>query len=134
MFTHVVNSSYTIMFIINASLITLAILYSLLMLKWRTSPRQQPLAGANWLIDFFDTRHVASTVRTMVKSRLNHGKLHLWLLLSAMFFYTFQRDEKVKTQLYTSLIFKWTITDFSNYKILLSSLYIVGQLTASLIG
>ncbi|XP_020282165.1 solute carrier family 46 member 3 [Pseudomyrmex gracilis] len=127
-FTHVVNSSYTIMFMINASLLALTILYSLLMLKWRTSPRQQPLVGANWLIDFFDMRHVASTVRTMVKSRLNHGKLHLWLLLSAMFFYTFQRDEKIKTQLYTSLIFKWTVTDFSNYKTLLSSLYIAAML------
>lgn len=128
-FSHLVNSSYTIMFIVNAMLLALAIIYSLVWLKWQTSPRQQPLSGTNLLVDFFDTRHVATTMRTLLKSRLNHGKLHLWFLLLAMCLYTFQRDEKPKSQMYTSLIFKWDVTDFSNFKTFQSTLFVLGQLS-----
>ncbi|XP_011330458.1 proton-coupled folate transporter isoform X2 [Ooceraea biroi] len=127
-FNNVVNSSYTIMFAVNASLLLLAILYSLVWLKWQTSAQQQPLSGVNWLVDFFDMRHVATTVRTLVKPRRHHGKLHLWLLLLAMSLYTFQRDEKPKSQMYTSLIFKWNVTDFSNFKTFQSSLFVLAML------
>ncbi|XP_031772697.1 uncharacterized protein LOC100863410 isoform X5 [Apis florea] len=40
-YNNVVNKSYTIMFIINATLLFLAILYSLIKLKWQTLPQQQ---------------------------------------------------------------------------------------------
>jgi len=126
-FTHLVNMSYTIMFAINATLLLVAIIYSLVWLKWQTSPRQQPLLGTNWLLDFFDMRHVASTIQTLTKPRRNHGKLHLWLLLLAMCLYTFQRDEKSKTQMYTSLMFNWTVVDFSNFKTFQSTLFVLGQ-------
>jgi PCFT/HCP family folate transporter-like MFS transporter 1/3 len=115
------------MFIVNASLLVLSILYSLVWLRWRTSTQQQPFSGANWLLDFFDAKHVATTMRTLLKPRRHHGKLHLWLLLLAMSLYTFQRDEKPKSQMYTSLIFKWNVTDFSNFKTFQSSLFVVGQ-------
>lgn len=129
-FSHLVNLPYTIMFIVNATLLALAIIYSLMRLKWQTSPRQQPLpTGTNLLVDFFDTKHVVTTTRTMVKSRLNHGKLHLWFLLLAMCLYTFQRDEKAKSQMYTSLIFNWNVTDFSNFKTFQSTLFVLGQLS-----
>lgn len=127
-FSHLVNSSYTIMFIVNATLLALAIAYSFVWLKWQTSSQQQPFSGTNWLMDFFDTRHVATTMRTLVKSRLNHGKLHLWCLLLAMCLYTFQRDEKPKSQMYTSLIFKWDVTDFSNFKTFQSTLFVLAML------
>lgn len=128
-FSRLVNLPYTIMFIVNATLLVLAIVYSLLWLKWQTSPRQQPLpSGTNLLVDFFDMKHVASTIRMMLKSRLHHGKLHLWFLLLAMAFYTFQRDEKPKSQMYTSLIFKWDVTDFSNFKTFQSSLFVLAML------
>lgn len=119
--------SYTIMFAINATLLLLAIVYSFVWLKWQTSLRQQPLSGTNWLLDFFDMRHVSTTVRTLVKSRRNHGKLHLWLLLLAMCLYTFQRDEKPKSQMYTSLIFNWNVADFSNFKTFQSTFFVLGQ-------
>ncbi|KAH0953503.1 hypothetical protein HN011_010038 [Eciton burchellii] len=127
-FSHVVNSSYTIMFVVNASLLVLSILYSLMWLRWQTSTQQQPFSGANWLLDFFDAKHVATTMRTLLKPRRHHGKLHLWLLLLAMSLYTFQRDEKPKSQMYTSLIFKWNVTDFSNFKTFQSSLFVVAML------
>lgn len=129
-FSRLVNLPYTIMFIVNATLLVLGIVYSLVWLKWQTSPRQQPLpSGTNLLVDFFDMKHVASTIRIMVKSRFNHGKLHLWFLLLAMALYTFQRDEKPKSQMYTSLIFKWDVTDFSNFKTFQSGLFVLGQLS-----
>ncbi|XP_018344613.1 PREDICTED: proton-coupled folate transporter isoform X1 [Trachymyrmex septentrionalis] len=127
-FTHLVNMSYMIMFAVNATLLLIAIIYSLVWLKWQTSSRQQPLSGNNWLLDFFDRRHVAMTIRTLLKSRINHGKLHLWLLLLAMCLYTFQRDEKVKSQMYTSLIFNWNVTDFSNFKTFQSTLFVLAML------
>ncbi|KAG5330009.1 S46A3 protein, partial [Acromyrmex heyeri] len=127
-FTHLVNMSYTIMFAVNATLLLIAIIYSFLWLKWQTSPRQQSLSDNNWLLDFFDRRHVATTIRTLLKSRLNHGKLHLWLLLLAMCLYTFQRDEKAKSQMYTSLIFNWNVTDFSNFKTFQSTLFVLAML------
>lgn len=127
-FTHLVNRPYTIMFAVNVTLLLLSLIYSFVWLKWQTSPRQQPLSGANWLLDFFDMRHVATTMRTLVKSRRNHGKLHLWLLLLAMCLYTFQRDEKPKSQMYTSLIFNWNVTDFSNFKTFQSSLFVLATL------
>ncbi|XP_011268476.2 thymic stromal cotransporter homolog [Camponotus floridanus] len=128
-FNHLDNLPYTIMFIINATLLALAIIYSLMRLKWQTSPRQQPLpTDTNLLVDFFDMNHVVTTTRTMVKSRLNHGKLHLWFLLLAMCLYTFQRDERAKIQLYTSLIFNWNVTDYSNFKTFQSTLFVLAML------
>ncbi|XP_012235348.1 lysosomal proton-coupled steroid conjugate and bile acid symporter SLC46A3 [Linepithema humile] len=122
------GKAYTFMFAINATLLALAIIYSFMRLKWRTSSQQQPLVGTNWLLDFFDMRHVITTVRTLVKSRLHHGKLHLWFLLLAMCLYTFQRDENPKSQMYTSLIFKWNVADFSNFKTFKSTLFVLAML------
>ncbi|KZC08855.1 Solute carrier family 46 member 3, partial [Dufourea novaeangliae] len=62
LYTNVANSSFTIMFIINTSLLALAILYSLIKLKWQTLPRQQSLLGTNLLMDFFDKKHVVATM------------------------------------------------------------------------
>nr|XP_012135993.1 PREDICTED: uncharacterized protein LOC100879736 [Megachile rotundata] len=106
LYTTVTNSSYTIMFTINASLLALAILYSLIRLKWQTLPQQQTLAGTNLLTDFFDKKHVVATMKTLIRKRPKLGKLHLWLLLIIMMLYTFQRDEKPMSFLYTQLIFK----------------------------
>lgn len=115
------------MFAINAILLALAILYSFICLKWQTSPQQQPLDGVNWLTDFFDKKHVAATIRTLMRSRHYHGKLHLWILLLAMCLYTFQRDEKPMSYLYTQLIFKWDVTSFSHFRTFQSTLFVLGQ-------
>ncbi|XP_017791120.1 PREDICTED: proton-coupled folate transporter isoform X2 [Habropoda laboriosa] len=128
LYTSVVNYSYTIMFIINASLLALAILYSLIRLKWQTLPQQQPLAGANWLTDFFDKKHVIATMKTMIKHRPNHKKLHLWLLLIIMMLYTFQRDEKPMSFLYTQLKFKWDVSNFSNFRTFQSTTFVLAML------
>lgn len=128
LFTNVVKSSYTIMFTINAILLALAIGYSFIRLKWQTLSQQQSLVGTNLLTDFFDKKHIVATIKTMTKSRPNHGKLHLWLLLIIMILYTFQRDEKPMSFLYTQLKFKWNVTTFSNFRTFQSTTFVVGQL------
>ncbi|XP_076236574.1 putative peptidoglycan muropeptide transporter SLC46 isoform X2 [Calliopsis andreniformis] len=128
LYTNVAKSSYTIMFIINTSLLALAILYSLIRLKWQTLPRQQPFLGTNLLMDFFDKEHVITTMKTMTKSRPRHGKLYLWLLLLIMMLYTFQRDEKPMSYLYTQLKFKWDVTKFSNFRTFQSTIFVLAML------
>ncbi|XP_068985895.1 probable peptidoglycan muropeptide transporter SLC46 isoform X2 [Bombus flavifrons] len=128
LYSNVVKSSYTIMFSINSTLLALAILYSLVRLKWQTLPRQQSLAGTNLLTDYFDKKHVMATVRTMTKNRPNHGKLHLWLLLVIMMLYTFQRDEKPMSFLYTQLKFKWDVRKFSNFRTFQSATFVIAML------
>ncbi|XP_017881552.1 proton-coupled folate transporter isoform X2 [Ceratina calcarata] len=128
LFTNVVRSSYTVMFIINATLLAFAIFYSLIRLKWQTLPQQQPLGDANLLTDFFDKKHVIATTRTLTRSRPNHGKLHLWLLLLIMMLYTFQRDEKPMSYLYTQLKFKWDVSKFSTFRTFQSITFVLAML------
>lgn len=63
-----VDESYTIMFIINASLLAAAILYSMLRLQWRTTTTQRPVSEAgNLILDFFDLSHIVNTAKTITK-------------------------------------------------------------------
>lgn len=128
LYTNVAKASYTIMFTINAFLLALAIVYSLIRLKWQTLPRQQPLSGSNWLMGFFDKDHVVATMKTMTKRRPKHGKLYLWLLLLGMMLYTFQRDEKPMSYLYTQLKFKWGVTKFSHFRTFQSTTFVIAML------
>lgn len=127
-YSNVVNKSYTIMFIINATLLFLAILYSLIKLKWQTLPQQQVLMGTNLLTDFFDKKHIIATIKTIIKTRPNHGKLHLLFLLIIMMLYVFQRDEKPMSFLYAQLKFKWDVNTYSNFKTFQSSTFVLAML------
>ncbi|XP_076653091.1 putative peptidoglycan muropeptide transporter SLC46 [Halictus rubicundus] len=128
LYTHIVKASYTNMFIINASLLILSIVYSLIVLKWQTLPQQQSLLGTNLITDFFDKEHVVAITKTLTKPRRNHGKLHLWLLLTIMMLYTFQRDEKPMSYLYTQLKFKWDVVKFSNFRTFQSTTFVLAML------
>lgn len=75
--------------------------------------------------DFFDRKHVADTIRTLFRKRSNHCRTFLWTLLIAMFFYTFQRDEKTHTFLYTRYKFGWNNEQFSNFKVFQSASYLL---------
>lgn len=75
--------------------------------------------------DFFDRQHVIDTVTTLFKKRNSNRRLFLWIFLVAMFVYTFQRDEKSYTYLYTGMKFHWTVEQFSNFKVFQSTTYII---------
>ncbi|EFN75365.1 uncharacterized protein LOC105191424 isoform X2 [Harpegnathos saltator] len=129
-FANVVNSSYTIMFAINASLLILAIVYSLVRLKWQSSPEQQSLIGVNFLKDFFDTDHVRQTLSMMIKSRQNNARACLALVMLSMCLYTFQREERSMSYLYTQLVFNWDVVTFSYFRTFQSSFYVAAMLLA----
>lgn len=114
------------MFSINSSLLVLAIIYSLLNLQWQTNIKQQPMKGINFFSDFFDLKHVDATIRTMVKRRESKGRLFLWILFLSMSLYAFQRDEKPMSFLYTQLVFKWNVADFSHFRTFQSSFFVIG--------
>lgn len=75
--------------------------------------------------DFFDRQHVADTIRTLCRKRSNHCHIFLWIFLCSMFFYTFQRDERSYTYLYTISKFHWGVGEFSDFKTFQSILHIV---------
>ncbi|XP_046817766.1 proton-coupled folate transporter isoform X3 [Vespa crabro] len=128
LFTKVLNSSYSIMFTINSVLLAIAIIYSFLNLKWRTSTQQRQILGVNPFIDFFDKKHVAETIKTLIRRRNNHERVYLWIFLLAMTLYTFQRDEKPMSYLYTQLKFKWGVAEFSTFKTFQSALFVIAML------
>ncbi|KOB75955.1 Tetracyclin-resistance protein, partial [Operophtera brumata] len=131
LFNKVVNRSFTAMFAINTSLMVVATLYTFIFLKWQTTPEQKSLKEAgvtNPITDFLDVNNLTSTLRTLSKKRPNNRRLFLWLLLTSMAFYTFQRDERPVMYLYTSSVFKWDATTFSHFRTYLSILYVTAML------
>lgn len=123
-----VNSSYAIMFTINACLLVLAIIYSFVRLQWQSSPEQRSLVGVNLLKDFFDIEHIKETVNTLIKPRPDSKRMCLILVMLSMCLYTFQRDEKPMSFLYTQLVFNWDVSKFSNFRTFQSSFFVAGQL------
>ncbi|KAH1025636.1 solute carrier family 46 member 3 isoform X2 [Dendroctonus ponderosae] len=121
-----VNQSYSTMFIINASLLVVAILYSLIRLKWQSSSNQRPLSEAhNLFLDFFDFNHVVDTTSTLCKKRAHKKRIILMLLILMMALYVFQRDERNTMYLYCQLVFHWTVSQYSTFRTVQSSLQAV---------
>ncbi|XP_066140214.1 probable peptidoglycan muropeptide transporter SLC46 isoform X2 [Euwallacea fornicatus] len=126
-----VDSSYTIMFIINASLLAAAILYSLVRLEWRTTTSQRPISEAqNLFLDFFDYNHVTDTAKTLTKSRTKKKQTVLLLLIAIMAVYVFQRDERNMMYLYCQLVLNWTLQQYSNFRTFQSTFQDVGLLVS----
>ncbi|XP_063222352.1 probable peptidoglycan muropeptide transporter SLC46 isoform X2 [Bacillus rossius redtenbacheri] len=127
---NITGRSYAIMFTLNASLLAAAFLYALMVLEWRTTPRQESesLASTNCCADLFDVHHVVESVRTIVKKRPEHRRTYLIIVLICMALYTFQRDEKPMGYLYTILKFKWTADEYSDYRTFQSAAYVIGTL------
>ncbi|XP_075991267.1 lysosomal proton-coupled steroid conjugate and bile acid symporter SLC46A3 [Anticarsia gemmatalis] len=128
---NVVNRSYTAMFAINTCLMAIATLYTVIFIKWQTRPEQKSLKQAgvkNPLKDFFDVKNIKQTITTLTKKRPNNRTLFLWFLLISMAFYTFQRDERPIMYLYTTKVFKWDASTYSNFRSYLSTLYVLAML------
>lgn len=128
MFNYVVKNSYMIMFSMNAMILTIAFVYSLINLKWLTSPDQRSICEIRYkhmFGDFFDRKHVMDSIKTLTIKRQMNRRMYLWILLIAMFFYTFQRDERLYTFLYTQYKFQWNTEQFSNFKVFQSTAQIL---------
>lgn len=120
--------SFTIMFAINASLLLLSIIYSIVRLKSRTTDRHVSILELPWYRmpgDFFDRKHVVTSLKTFFKKRTMNRRIYLYILMVSMSFYTFQRDEKPKMYLYTQLKFNWNADLYSYFKTYQSTAYVV---------
>lgn len=119
----VVNGSFIAMFLINTVIMACTFLYSLLRLKWQTNDSQKPLNGVNFCTDFFDWKHVVESLRSVVRPRANHGRLYLLLIILSMGLYTFQRNERQMSFLYTQKKFHWSTIEFSNFRTFQTATY-----------
>lgn len=131
LFRKVFNKSYTMMFTLNAILMFLAIVYSLLRLQWRTTNEQSPLPKLRYILcDFFDYNHVVFTFKTVFKERTANRRRYLLLLITMMGLYTFQRDEKNACYLYLQNVFHWSFKQISNFSTFKSAFQDIGLITA----
>lgn len=64
----------------------------------------------------------------MFKKREMNRRAYLWMLMFCMLFYTFQRDEKPMTFLYTQFKFHWNTETYSNFKTFQSTAYVLMML------
>lgn len=95
--------------------------------QWLTTDKQRSISEfkcTSVLSDFFDRQHVVDSVKTLTKFRPFHRRMYLWIFMLAMLCYTFQRDERPMTYLYTQYKFKWNTEDFSNFKTVQSTTHI----------
>lgn len=60
---------------------------------------------------------MADSLKTLCKPRTMRRRMYLWIFLLAMMFYTFQRDERQYTYLYTQYKFHWGTEQFSSFKV-----------------
>lgn len=114
--------SFEEMFLINCVILLLAILYTLVVIPWRTSDSPKDERSACTL------GHIVDTLKTLFVKR-NEGRRMIFILcLIGMAVYTLQRDESRMMQLYTQLKFNWAVKNYSNFRTLQSGLYIFGLL------
>ncbi|KAK9501064.1 hypothetical protein O3M35_002178 [Rhynocoris fuscipes] len=133
LFTSVLGHSYAKMFMVNASLLFLALLYTMAFIEWNTSKthvieENERSRKCSCIFDLIDLRHVVHSIRALVKRRTDNRRLFLILTLIAMALYTFQRDEKHMVYLYTSMKFKWDVPIFSRFRTFQSSFFVLGLL------
>ncbi|XP_012158008.1 proton-coupled folate transporter isoform X1 [Ceratitis capitata] len=133
LFYNAFNKSYADMFTLNASLLALSIVYTLLALKWQTTAKQRSLRElgcCGFFPDFFDKEHVKDSFNVLVKPRPGHRRPFLIILLITMALYTFQRDENQYLFLYTTFKFNWNVDVYSTFKTFKSSAYVIAMLLA----
>lgn len=123
LFNRILSRSYSTMFFISSFVVFLAILYTWKALEWHTnkeSTRTLPPCGVK--STFLETLQVVN------KPRPKYHTLFLILIIFAMAVYTFQRDEKNMTYLYTQLKFNWDVGTYSYFRTYQSTLFVFGLL------
>ncbi|XP_055606622.1 proton-coupled folate transporter-like isoform X1 [Uranotaenia lowii] len=122
------NKSFFLMYVINASLLLVSMLYSITRLQSRTTERQVSIRELRWYQipgDIFDKEHVVHSLKTLFKKRPMDGRFYLYILMAATAFYTFQRDERPMIYLYTQLKFNWNTDKYSYFRTYQSTMYVM---------
>ncbi|KAL7012231.1 hypothetical protein ACKWTF_014704 [Chironomus riparius] len=127
------NKSFTKMFVTNAVLIVLSILYTVVKLDWQTTPKQVSLTTipkSQWISDFFDKKHFKQTVRTVTKKRDNNYRLYIILMMVSVALYAIQRSEQKYFFLFAQNKLSWTTEIYSYFRTFESASYVFGILVA----
>lgn len=109
------EGSYTLMFSINAALVFISIVYTILRLDWYTASSQSLVHNTNPIREFFNWSNITDTLNTLVSKRFPGDRLKLWLAMMAMVFYVIPREESSVMYLYTTNVFRWGVHDYSHY-------------------
>lgn len=126
-----VGHSFGWMFAINASLLLLSLIYTFFRLKWQTTDTQRPISDigySNLLGDFFNREHLAKSLNTIMRPRAENRRAIIWILLFAMGFYTYQRDERPMLYLFVQLKLNWDTHIYSWFRTYQSSVYVIMML------
>ncbi|KAH8302096.1 hypothetical protein KR044_002687, partial [Drosophila immigrans] len=126
LFYNAFNESYADMFAVNATLLFLAIVYTLLALKRSL----KELGCCGFWADFFDRQHIKDSFSVLFQRRMGHRRSFLYILLISMALYTFQRDEGSYLYLYTFDKFGWQVSSYSTFKTFKSSAFVIMMLLA----
>lgn len=100
-------------------------------LQWQTTENQRPISDIgyrNIFSDFFDKNHAIRSFKVVIKKRPDNRRPYIWLILIAMGFYTFQRDERNMVYLYTQLKLNWDTHIYSMFRTYQSSSYVIMML------
>ncbi|XP_054277315.1 proton-coupled folate transporter [Macrosteles quadrilineatus] len=124
LFKKVLNGQFTLMFCVSGIMMLLSIFWAILRLQWCTNKTKQtaPISCVGTVRD---------TLRVVTKSRPDSYALYLRIIVFAMAVYTFQRDEKNMTYLYTILKFNWNVQTYSTFRTFQSSFFILGLLVGA---
>ncbi|XP_066901544.1 probable peptidoglycan muropeptide transporter SLC46 [Halyomorpha halys] len=114
--------SFKGMFLINCAILSIAILYTLLVIPWRT--RDPPKDGDRACT----LGHIVDTLKILLVKRKEGRRMIFILCLIGMALFTLQRDESRMIQLYTQLKFNWTVKNYSNFRTFQTASFILGLL------
>ncbi|XP_014292821.1 probable peptidoglycan muropeptide transporter SLC46 isoform X2 [Halyomorpha halys] len=110
------------MFLVNSLFLFIAIVYTFLVIPWRTRESLEGEYNACTL------KHFSNTLKTLVTKRKEGRRLLLILCLLGLGLFTLQRDEKRMMQLYSQWKFHWNVKQFSSFRTFQSVFFIIGLL------
>lgn len=127
LFNNYFNYSHSNMFILNLAILIITFIYSILILKSRTTVDQDnvnKLLKKGILNEFFNKKHIKESLGLLTKNNDKRNFIIIILLTTILF--TFQREEGKYLYVYSVFKFKWDINTYSIFKTIKSFSYFIG--------
>ncbi|XP_044742228.1 solute carrier family 46 member 3-like [Chrysoperla carnea] len=122
LFTNVLGKSYAKLFSINAALLAISIIYSVLVLKCCTTENQTRFQlNLNSICEFFNKKHAVAAFKCFTKRK---GRVWLLPFMIIVMCYRFQRDERNYIYLFFMRKLDWDYNDFSYFLAFRSTLHV----------
>lgn len=128
LFNNCLNHSYANMFILNLTVLSITFIYSILVLKCKTTAEQhsiKELIKKGVFSEFFNKKHIKESIK-LITNKDNINKDFIILILITAVLFTFQREEGKYLYVYSVFKFKWDINTYSIFKTIKSFSYFIG--------